>query len=134
MKKLLIGLLAIGSISSFASTIKCTKKTILRTYKATVSLEEGKASVFITSSNNRSTRNGIQSESPVAFQKFSGITSQQTSGYANFLELEEPIRDENGDAELNYISYYQTGTKSNLVVKGPSIPGMIKKLKFRRCN
>ncbi len=133
MKKILLVLLVTISFSSMASTIRCTKKGVFRTYHATVNLNQDKVSVFITSSNNRATRNGEQSEAPIAFQKFEGISSQQISSYANFIEIEDPIRDENGDSELNYISYYQTGTKSNLVVKGPALLGL-NRLKFRGCK
>jgi len=133
MKKLLFGFTLLSSISVNAEGIRCSKSLLGATYRATVTFLEGGASISISTSNNRATRNGRHSEGPVAYQEF-GAISQQSINNVNVIAMDLFVSDPHtGEPQLSYAEINQSGTEHSLLVKGKTLP-LLNRIKFQDCN
>ncbi len=133
MKKIIIGLTLLSSISAHADGIRCSKSLLGATYRATVTFLDGGASISISSSNNRATRNGRQSEGPVTNQVF-GAISQQFINNVNVIAMDLPVSDSHtGEPQLTYAEINQSGTEHSLLVKGDALP-LFNQIKFQDCK
>ena len=134
MKKIIFGLLMMGSVTSFAEEqVVCSKIMMGRTYRAFVNIGGSTATVQIASSKNFLTDRGVQSEGPVAYQVF-GAVSAQAVGDVSSVIMDSPLSDpHSGEHQLDYAELRKNAEGTILFLKGRALP-YFNRIRFKACN